>query len=181
MCRRTVVKLHAKSLPMSTDLDTVLRRDDELYDFKAAAERGEQVQRRRPANAMAALEQFGAGSDQEHGTDDPGDPRPGDGITIEHGDAAAAGEDELEPTVGELIGKAQSKPPKDPETFKLLARQLIAAAKPGDAEMLNRWWNGPNARSMRNRAQMTAEDTAEMAAEINAAVQKIAGETHVVS
>jgi hypothetical protein len=78
--------------------------------------------------------------------------------------------------VGELIGKAQKRPPKDPETFKLLTRQVIEAAKVArDAGMLNTWWAGPNARAMRNAAQMTADDTHEMAAEINAAVQEIAG------
>lgn len=32
--KKTVVKRHAKQLPMSTDLDDVLRRDDDLYDFE---------------------------------------------------------------------------------------------------------------------------------------------------
>jgi len=33
MCRKTVARRHSKVLPMSTDLDDLLRRDDELYDF----------------------------------------------------------------------------------------------------------------------------------------------------
>jgi recombination protein RecT len=58
MCRKTVAKLHAKQLPQSTDLDTLLRRDDDLYDFKDAKERGKAAPR--PASVQAALDQFGA-------------------------------------------------------------------------------------------------------------------------
>ncbi len=34
MCRKTVAKRHSKVLPMSTDLDDLIRRDDELYNFE---------------------------------------------------------------------------------------------------------------------------------------------------
>lgn len=33
MCRKTVARRHSKVLPMSTDLDDLMRHDDELYDF----------------------------------------------------------------------------------------------------------------------------------------------------
>lgn len=33
MCRKTVARRHSKVLPMSTDLDDLIRRDDDLYDF----------------------------------------------------------------------------------------------------------------------------------------------------
>lgn len=58
MCRKTVAKLHAKQLPMSTDLDTLLRRDDELYDLKGASDRARQPQRA-PTSVSAALDHFG--------------------------------------------------------------------------------------------------------------------------
>jgi recombination protein RecT len=38
MCRKTVAKRHSKVLPLSTDLDDLMRRDDDLYDFKGAAD-----------------------------------------------------------------------------------------------------------------------------------------------
>jgi recombination protein RecT len=38
MCRKTVARRHSKSLPMSTDLDDLIRRDDELYDLKGAGD-----------------------------------------------------------------------------------------------------------------------------------------------
>lgn len=34
MCRKTVARRHSKILPMSTDLDDLMRRDDELYNFQ---------------------------------------------------------------------------------------------------------------------------------------------------
>jgi len=39
MCRKTVARRHSKVLPMSTDMDDLLRRDDDLYEFKAEGER----------------------------------------------------------------------------------------------------------------------------------------------
>lgn len=36
--KKTVVKRHAKQLPMSTDLDDLVRDDEELYDFKNASD-----------------------------------------------------------------------------------------------------------------------------------------------
>jgi recombination protein RecT len=39
MCRKTVARRHAKILPMSTDLDDLIRRDDELYDLDGKSDR----------------------------------------------------------------------------------------------------------------------------------------------
>jgi recombination protein RecT len=61
MCIKTVVKHHAKSLPMSTDLDRVMHRDDALYDFAGAADRREPVQAApRPASIASAFDIFAA-------------------------------------------------------------------------------------------------------------------------
>ena len=46
MCRKTVMRRHSKVLPMSTDLDDLIRRDDQLYDF---ASRGDGARRESPA------------------------------------------------------------------------------------------------------------------------------------
>jgi hypothetical protein len=81
-----------------------------------------------------------------------------------------------EPSVGDLIGMAQKRPPKDPEVFRMLTRQIIEAAKlaggKASADFVA-WWSGPNARSLRNAAQMSADDTAELSAEIKAAFDEI--------
>lgn len=175
MCRKTVARLHSKQLPMSTDLDTVLHRDDELYDMKGAAERGKAITKRQPVNAMEALEQWTAGREDDSPPDDLGDPRPGDDTVIDH-DTGEASQDAPEPTMGELIGKAQKHPPKDPEVFRMLTRQIIEAAKLAGGKAsadLVAWWSGPNARSLRNAAQMTAEDTAALSVEVKAAFDEI--------
>ena len=39
MCKKTVAKRHSKVLPMSTDLDDLIRQDDDLYDMNAASDR----------------------------------------------------------------------------------------------------------------------------------------------
>jgi hypothetical protein len=35
------------------------------------------------------------------------------------------------------------------------------------------WWSGPNARALRNGAQMTADDTAALSAEVKAAFDEM--------
>lgn len=52
MAKKTVAKRHSKVLPMSTDLDDLMRRDDDLYDFKGAGDAArENAPARRPGIA----------------------------------------------------------------------------------------------------------------------------------
>lgn len=39
MAKKTVARRHSKVLPMSTDLDDLIRRDDELYNYEGASDR----------------------------------------------------------------------------------------------------------------------------------------------
>lgn len=39
MCRKTVARRHSKSLPMSSDLDDLMRRDDDLYDMEGKSDK----------------------------------------------------------------------------------------------------------------------------------------------
>ena len=48
MCRKTVARRHSKVLPMNTDLDDLIRRDDALYDMEAASDKAAVTQARRP-------------------------------------------------------------------------------------------------------------------------------------
>ena len=45
MCRKTVARRHSKVLPMSTDLDDLIRRDDALYDMAGASDKNIAVER----------------------------------------------------------------------------------------------------------------------------------------
>jgi recombination protein RecT len=48
MCRKTVARRHSKVLPMSTDLDDLMRRDDDLYDMEGASDKAVQPSAKRP-------------------------------------------------------------------------------------------------------------------------------------
>jgi recombination protein RecT len=48
MCRKTVARRHSKVLPMSTDLDDLLRRDDDLYDMDGASDKTQAPAAARP-------------------------------------------------------------------------------------------------------------------------------------
>jgi recombination protein RecT len=59
MCRKTVARLHSKQLPMSTDLDRLMQRDDALYDFAGARDvRKPIAPPQRPESVAAALDTF---------------------------------------------------------------------------------------------------------------------------
>jgi recombination protein RecT len=60
MCRKTVARLHSKQLPMSTDLDRLMQRDDALYDFAGAGDQRKPIApSQRPESVAAALDTFG--------------------------------------------------------------------------------------------------------------------------
>ena len=45
MAKKTVARRHSKVLPMSTDLDDLIRRDEELYDMESASDKAAQIRR----------------------------------------------------------------------------------------------------------------------------------------
>lgn len=55
MCRKTVARRHSKVLPMSTDLDDLIRRDDELYDLAGARDDAQQIRPRSLAGRLDTL------------------------------------------------------------------------------------------------------------------------------
>ena len=67
MCRKTVARRHAKVLPMSTDLDDLMRRDDDLYDFEGAKE---EAQQKRPKSLSGRLDAIAASPAPQHVTED---------------------------------------------------------------------------------------------------------------
>lgn len=84
MARKTVARRHAKVLPMSTDLDDLMRRDDDLYDFKGAQEEAKAHARPRLG---AVLDRIAAGPAQQDAREV--DEAPAGGPTV-----AQASEDE---------------------------------------------------------------------------------------
>lgn len=61
MARKTVAKRHAKQLPSSADLDDLIRRDDEFYEYKQDAEDSTgNVTQIKPPKGKGTLDQFAA-------------------------------------------------------------------------------------------------------------------------
>ncbi len=55
MCRKVVARRHSKVLPMSTDLDDIIRRDDDLYNVEQPRAEGEKPKPRTLASKLDAL------------------------------------------------------------------------------------------------------------------------------
>jgi len=81
MCKKVVARRHAKVLPMSGDLDDLIRRDDALYDLEGAKEEAQQTRPRSLSGRLDALaaseprqEEIPAGPVIEHAaTQEPAD------------------------------------------------------------------------------------------------------------
>lgn len=88
MAKKTVARRHSKVLPLSTDLDDLIRRDDELYDMKGAREEANaaadaagrprslgarlDVLSALPASALEQAEAAGAADETPEEPDEPG-------------------------------------------------------------------------------------------------------------
>ena len=70
MAKKTVARRHSKVLPMSTDLDDLIRQDDALYDLDGASDKAQLPAERRPQ-----LSDFSALPENEIATEDPRAPK----------------------------------------------------------------------------------------------------------
>jgi recombination protein RecT len=94
MAKKTVVKRHAKQLPTSADLDDLVRRDDDLYDFnEQREERSAETKAVGGRGTSAALDAFAKAADQI-----PHDPETGEFKQLENltagGDPASGGDED---------------------------------------------------------------------------------------
>lgn len=157
MARKTVARLHSKQLPMSTDLDRVMHRDDELYNFAGAAADAKQVSR--PGSAAAALQFFADGN-----PDMPASPSANalaSGLVAGAAPASATSQpgDDKSPDV-KSPGKAEAGAPtpgapKSEEEYRTYARAIIDEAASVDA--LETWFRSEHQRKLRNAAGVTRE------------------------
>lgn len=67
MCRKTVARRHAKSLPLSADVDSLLERDNDLYDFGKPEPRPANV--KQITGVAEALDAFGGEEKTEAGAE----------------------------------------------------------------------------------------------------------------
>jgi recombination protein RecT len=163
MVRKTVARLHSKSLPMSTDLDTLIRRDDELYDMAGASDRAARPKRVHASTGRPALDHF-AGNDAGP-TDGQGQrlESDGDGVIIDNDSSSAGAEHAADggapaPAVGAAsgAGATSNKPAAEPKT------QAAYVAYAGnwrdatdDPDELERRWDAE--KSLRNKCLVEPE------------------------
>jgi recombination protein RecT len=91
MAKKTVARRHSKVLPMSSDLDDLIRRDDALYDLKGASD----TEVKGPRLSMtAALDQLaGPSIDRDADDADEADDQPARGHTAEQSQADRVADD----------------------------------------------------------------------------------------
>jgi recombination protein RecT len=165
MCKKTVARRHSKVLPKSTDLDRVLHRDDELYDFQKARQDAEAITAQRPTNIAAAFDHFGAGPDEADQTEGNGDktlPKPDRGAppgATQPGTPEAGGSNAADTAKPGSPAPGGEGPPKDAESYKRFARQVVDNVKNADdATKLETWFHSEAQRTMRNACGVAKPD-----------------------
>lgn len=190
MCRKTVARLHSKQLPMSTDLDTLLRRDDELYEFGEARERGKEAVAARPPVANALDYFAGGGAAPPAGTSGgdapdaskpagaPEAPAPPDtpdppqaappapeGPAVPPAAAPPAPPPAQAAPAPAATSGASPSVPRTPEQYRELFDATVTHAKEsGHVDQLFPWFNGEPQRRLRNACGLVGEQTDELRA-----------------
>lgn len=111
MCRKTVARRHAKMLPMSSDLDDLVRRDDALYNFeedKAQVPAGQ-----RPQSLVGKLDML-AGPTAEGAAEESVDPDTGEVIEGEAKPTTAKPKTAAKKTAAKKAAKKKDDAEKDP-------------------------------------------------------------------
>lgn len=108
MARKTVARRHSKVLPMSTDLDDLMRRDDDLYDFKGAQEEAQETARPRLA---AVLDQIASRPAEAPEAADANEAPAADAETADQAEAAPVAEAAQQ----EQAETIQAQPAIDPQ------------------------------------------------------------------
>lgn len=109
MAKKTVARRHSKVLPMSTDLEDLVRRDDQLYDLESASDK-RLDKGRGLSDRLSMLVKGSPGIDDLPDTNAAGMPTDGDGMTIDH-DPATGEVTEPKPTVTSGKPKAADDKP----------------------------------------------------------------------
>lgn len=122
MARKTVARRHSKVLPMSTDLDDLIRRDDSLYDLAGARDESKQ-EGRRPKLVEALDRIAGQASDSKPSRE-----------AVESEPVPAGEEMRVDGETGEILEGGTTDEPAvedSPERTKLLGDLRIIAAQDG--------------------------------------------------
>ena len=157
MCRKTVARRHSKALPMSTDLDDLIRRDDALYDFDGAKAEA-QAQAERPKSLAGKLDMLASGpaapahdADTGEIIDDPGGnrrPADGEGGKAAEPSATAASSSEAQPeakgggVVEGLVTAPRALTADERKKLRLFADALASVNTPAAIDKgASRFWS----------------------------------------
>jgi recombination protein RecT len=161
MAKKTVARRHSKVLPMSSDLDDLIRRDDSLYDFDGAREEAKAANAGRPQSLAGRLDVLAQTRptalaapppaeviDPETGEIDPPAEQEG------KGDGSASGEKHTEPANDpqpEPTATAAQAP--SPDSYIAMAEARIEAAdSPEECEQIRKWLNSAEQKKQRELA-----------------------------
>jgi recombination protein RecT len=111
MCRKTVARRHSKVIPMSSDLDDLMRRDDELYNFDAAKLDAQANQPKSLAGKLDALAGIPASLSPPIG----GEQTDADTGEVTETNSAASSSATGEPSSAGAAEAGQADPAQDPD------------------------------------------------------------------
>lgn len=197
MCRKTVARRHSKVLPMSTDLDDLIRRDDALYDMDGAKDEAQADRPKSLSGRLDALarvgdapaidtEQGDAEADQQQTTNDEpeqssqanapttGKPAGGeaapakDSPKVQQAGAAEAAGDK--PKGGKGAEPAAREPTSDAEYSAYAAAWI---AQQTDADAAETRWKAE--KSLRRKAIISQESFEELEAALKAKAAELRG------
>ena len=205
MVRKTIARRHSKNLPMSSDLDDLVRRDDSLYGFDEA----KIEQHNRPRSLNTALDQL-AGEGGPEKVRKPVDETPaeevhpaqnenpepqggGDGAPAEqqHGQEGNSGPSQNEGAAAPhgpsnnaanppaAPSAAKDKHPAAPKTEKQYieyAKVIIAETVKETLIDLRRWWTSEDQKKLRNKCNVSPETREELFELVVAREKTLGGE-----
>lgn len=182
MCRKTVGRLHFKQLPKSSDLDDIMRREDEQYDALDAGRTPslEAMKTRTVTGTKAALDHFASDAQPDTAADGSATDR-GDGEKAsadagqQHQDTRTTTNSAASTSAAKTNGQASNAvrseavteegaktdsaawdlsrvPTTESEYLMLAAAKADAAEESG---LLREWWGSAEQRKLRNTANVT--------------------------
>jgi recombination protein RecT len=175
MAKKTVFRRLSKRLPISADLDDLIRRDDALYDFESAREQSADENPKRIKSISAAFDRFADGPTIDHSATDDVSDLEGAPEPAPKNDGEFDGGDDAKPTAAPPAGKKpdpappqSSKPatgndagidenarqwpldqtPNNEDDYQFFAETKIETF--ANVAEMETWWRGEEQRKLRN-------------------------------
>jgi recombination protein RecT len=151
MMKKTAIRQLSKYLPKSSDIDALLRRDDEDLLGVESIEDRRQERKAQAAGAMDALRQFGGEAESDGGSEDVGEEikQSADDAGADKSADAGSTQQEAKPPTKEAV---QPTSPKTPEAYfayaESMTQEMISNSQ-GEVDPARKWFNSEAQRKMR--------------------------------